>query len=252
MPSRGRAGARRRTPQPDASWLFPSNGRAGSTKRTPRRRCTAVSSISQARVGNDLLVPLGRAKRITAAIVAPKDFSPPIASTGIASLPLSARNAWFRSCPAECGELANPARIAPGCASSAAYCWPRGLAEAAVIGRELDPEPVEIDALATATIRSARSAEGKCQSSGCRRISSPRSDAGQRRIHQHEPRHPLRVLDGEGVADHVADVVGHQHRAIDLERIQTPAMSCPAPSSRSPMPAAPTAPLPRRSGTMTG
>ena len=44
--------------------------------------------------------------------------------------------------------------------------------------------------------------------------------ARQRRVDRHKTGHAVAVLRGEGVADHVADVVGDEGGSLDLERIE--------------------------------
>jgi len=48
----------------------------------------------------------------------------------------------------------------------------------------------------------------------------PRPDAGKRSIHCDPSVDAIRVLGGEGVADHVADVVGHEIDFVDLELVE--------------------------------
>ena len=48
----------------------------------------------------------------------------------------------------------------------------------------------------------------------------PWSDARQGRIDEDEPVHAVRIFGGKGIADHVADVMGHQVGFIDLERVE--------------------------------
>jgi hypothetical protein len=48
----------------------------------------------------------------------------------------------------------------------------------------------------------------------------PGPDARQRRIHDDEAGDPLRVLRREGVADHVAEVVGDEVGLVDPQRVQ--------------------------------
>ena len=47
----------------------------------------------------------------------------------------------------------------------------------------------------------------------------PMANAWKRRVHNHPTRHPFAVLGSEGIADHIAEVVGHKlDRTIELER----------------------------------
>jgi hypothetical protein len=48
----------------------------------------------------------------------------------------------------------------------------------------------------------------------------PGTDAGHRRVDQHEAGYALGLLRGQGEADHVADVVRDQIVAVDLQRGQ--------------------------------
>jgi hypothetical protein len=48
----------------------------------------------------------------------------------------------------------------------------------------------------------------------------PRSDAWQWRVHHDPARDPRRILRGEGVAHHVADVVGDEVGGLDLEPVE--------------------------------
>src|SRR5262245_65990336 len=48
----------------------------------------------------------------------------------------------------------------------------------------------------------------------------PWADARQRRVDQDKLADPLRMLSGESVADHVADVVGDEVDMADLQRVE--------------------------------
>ena len=48
----------------------------------------------------------------------------------------------------------------------------------------------------------------------------PRTDARDRRVHQHKLRHLLRILRNEGIAHHVANIVGDNIGLFDLQRLQ--------------------------------
>ena len=46
------------------------------------------------------------------------------------------------------------------------------------------------------------------------------ADPRQRRVHDDPPGDPLGKLGGEGVAHHVADVVGHEGGLVDAETVE--------------------------------
>ena len=46
------------------------------------------------------------------------------------------------------------------------------------------------------------------------------ADAGQRRVDEDEARDHVRMFPRQGVADHIADVMGDQIRMFDPQRIQ--------------------------------
>jgi hypothetical protein len=48
----------------------------------------------------------------------------------------------------------------------------------------------------------------------------PRADAWQRRIHQDKASHPSRILSGERITHHVADIVGDKIGPLDAERVE--------------------------------
>jgi len=50
----------------------------------------------------------------------------------------------------------------------------------------------------------------------------PRSNARQRGIHEDEPDDAIRILRGERIPDHVADVMGHDIRLLNAERVEKP------------------------------
>jgi len=60
----------------------------------------------------------------------------------------------------------------------------------------------------------------KCHSSGFLRISSHGPTPGKGSVDHHKTGHAAAVLRGEGVADHVADVVSDEGGSLHLERIE--------------------------------
>ena len=97
----------------------------------------------------------------------------------------------------------------------------RGLGEGRGRGGKLVPEAVEIDALAPGDQPlHVRSAKAEVPQQRVLQDFLPRADAGQRRVDEDEARHTLRMLDGKGVADHVADIVGDEIGAVDLQRVE--------------------------------
>jgi len=62
----------------------------------------------------------------------------------------------------------------------------------------------------------------KCHSSGEFQNLVPRPDAGERRIDDDPFGDAGRILRGERIADHVADVVGDEIGLVDLERVHHP------------------------------
>ena len=97
----------------------------------------------------------------------------------------------------------------------------RGLAEALRIGRELVPEAVEVDPLAAGDQPlGIRALEREMPERARADDLVPGPDPGQRRVHDHEAGDPPRKLRREGVADHVADVVGDEVGPVDRERIE--------------------------------
>lgn len=50
----------------------------------------------------------------------------------------------------------------------------------------------------------------------------PRADAGKRRVYQDESPDPLGALNGERIADHIADIMGDEIGLCDLQGVQHP------------------------------
>ena len=87
----------------------------------------------------------------------------------------------------------------------------RGLAEGLRVGGKLVPEAVEVDAFASGDQPlHVRAAEAEMPQEWALEYLLPRADPRQRRVHQDEPGYPVRVLRGERVSDHIADVVGDE------------------------------------------
>ena len=162
------------------------------------------------------------ANRITVAIIGPNDFSPPIASTGMPSLPLAARKAWLSSASwSKAANCAKPAVHRARQRVQLGVMLTRGLGEAAGRRGKLVPEAVEVDALAARDeALHVGPAEPEVPQQRVLQDLLPRADPRHRSVDQNEARHPLRVLHGEGVADHVADIVRDEIGAIDLERVE--------------------------------
>jgi hypothetical protein len=89
------------------------------------------------------------------------------------------------------------------------------------VGRQLVPEAVEIDALAALyQPLHVGTAEIEMPEQGAFQNLVPRSDAGQWGIHDRPARDPCRILGGEGVAHHVADVMGDELGPVDGETVE--------------------------------
>src|SRR5438045_9736670 len=87
----------------------------------------------------------------------------------------------------------------------------RGFSESGRIGGELVPRSIEVDALAAGDESlHIRAAKAEMPEERVFEDFLPWSDARQRRIHQNKPRDPAWVLRCEGIADHIADVVGDE------------------------------------------
>src|SRR5262249_32663254 len=90
-------------------------------------------------------------------------------------------------------------------------------------GRELVPETVEINAFAAGDeALHVRTAKAKMPEQRVFEDFFPWSDIAQRRVNLSKPCDALRMLRGKRIADHVANVVGHQRRAVDFDVIKHP------------------------------
>ena len=97
----------------------------------------------------------------------------------------------------------------------------RGLAERLRIRGKLVPEAVKIDAFTSGDQPlHIGAAEAEMPQEWALEYFLPRSDPGQRCVHQDEPGYPVRVLGGERVSDHVADVVRDEVRPFNPERVE--------------------------------
>ena len=99
------------------------------------------------------------------------------------------------------------------------------------VGGEVVPEVLEVDALAAGDQLQRRLAvEVEVPEVAQQPDALPVADAGQERVHQHDPLDLGRILRGVGVGDHQADVVADD-AARARGRATAPARGCPAPSS---------------------
>src|SRR6476659_2692013 len=120
-------------------------------------------------------------KRRSSAMAVPKDLSAPMASTFMVSLPFAAK----------------------------------------VLFRQSVPEAVEIDALAACDqALDVGAAEIEMPEEGAFHDLIPISDARKGSVHGYPARDALGILGGEGIADHVADVVGHEIGLFDAEAVE--------------------------------
>ncbi len=95
------------------------------------------------------------------------------------------------------------------------------LVDALRIGRQLVVEAVQEDALAALDqALLVRTVEVEMPCLGVLQLVVPVAQPRQGRVHGHPALHPLRLLGGEGVADHVADVVGDQLHPPDLQDVE--------------------------------
>ena len=89
------------------------------------------------------------------------------------------------------------------------------------VRKKLVPEAVEIDAFASGDQPlHIRAAEAEMPQERALQYFLPRSDPRQRCVHQGEPGYPVRVLGGERVSDHIADVVGDEVHPFNPERVE--------------------------------
>jgi hypothetical protein len=97
----------------------------------------------------------------------------------------------------------------------------RGFAEARRCRRELVPEPIEVDALATFD-QPFHVGPAKAEVPEQRVLEDllPWPDAGQGGVDQNEARHAAWVLRRKRIADHVADIVRDEVNVVDAQRIE--------------------------------
>src|SRR5258707_1336452 len=89
------------------------------------------------------------------------------------------------------------------------------------IGGEFVPEAVEIDPLAPGDQPFfIRAPKGKMPQRVAARDLVPGPDSGQRRIQQREFGDAVGILGGEGIADHIADVMGDEVGSLNMQRIE--------------------------------
>ena len=168
------------------------------------------------------------AERMTAAIVGPNDFSPPIARTGIVEL-MAGRDPGLgcRSRPGRRPRTARSRRASRPAARRASHNVRASFAERARIGGELVPEAIEIDALAPGDQPlHVRPAEAEMPQQRVLEDLVPRADAWHRRIHHDEARDARRVLRGERISRPCCRCRGRRdRRARSFSASRTPAMS---------------------------
>src|SRR5882724_10855442 len=94
-------------------------------------------------------------------------------------------------------------------------------AKPARVRGKLVPKSIKIDALAPGDeALHVGAAESEVPKERVLEDFLPRPDARKRRVDQHEARHAIAIPRGEGIPNHVADVMGHERSALDLERIE--------------------------------
>ena len=154
------------------------------------------------------------------AMVVPNDFSPPIASTGMAACPWPGI-AVVAGVLVEGGELHEAGMHRARHRVELGIVRARRFAEARRGRGKLVPEAIEIDALAAChQPLHVRPAEAEVPEQRVLEDLLPRPDAWHRRIDQDEARDSLGILRGKGIADHVADIVRDEVGSVDLQCIE--------------------------------
>src|SRR5882672_7290297 len=182
--------------------------------------CGFSSMIQCPELGTMPPVTLLAANRISSAIPLPKNFSAPMANTGMVILPPLASNALlsaasWRSTP----NCSKASCIACGRAYRAAKCC-RVSSDPLGISGQLVPKAIEVDALpALYQTLFVRAPEVEVPQHRAANDVVPIAYSGQRCIDHHPARDPVRILCSQRIADHIADVMCDQVCLLDLERI---------------------------------
>ena len=166
-------------------------------------------------------VTLEATKRKSSAIAVPKDFSAPMASTGIVDLAaLRQQSLIVDSVLSEGTELFEGIvhRVRPGIEFG--IVLPSLLVDPFWIGRKFIPEPVQIDPLTSLYQPfNVGTAEIEMPQCGTSNDIVPITDSRQRRVDRHPARDPRRVLCRQRVSHHIADVVGDEIGFLNFEGI---------------------------------
>src|SRR3979409_2551035 len=183
--------------------------------------CGFSSMIQCPELGTMPPVTLLAAERISSAILLPKNFSAPMANTGMVILPPLASNAllsvasWLNA--PNCSK-ASCIRMRPCVQGS--IVLPRIFIDPPGITGQLVPEAIEVDALpALHQTLLVRTPEIEVPQHRAASDVVPIAYSGQRCIDHHPARDPDRILSSQRKTDHIADVMCDQVCLLDLECI---------------------------------
>ena len=154
-------------------------------------------------------------------MVAPNEWSPPIARTGIFEPARGKHCAIVDGVLIERRELQKSCMHAARCRVEPCIVLARSFREVRRVRRKFVPEAVEVDTFpAGDEAFHIRATKPEMPQQRILQHLFPRSDARHRRIHHHQPRGAFGMRGGKGERHHVSDVVTDDVRLRDVQRVQ--------------------------------